>query len=202
MWKERVNRTSTSIWTQVAGPQPQPQKGQDRGLWADFCFPPGGASEEFQVTQPEKSASLIAGETTTLNCTLTSVLPMRPVRWFKGSGPGEKFIYSFIGGHFPWITSVTNTSKRNNIDFSICISNIIPVDAGTYYRMKFWRGNPDVEVRSGQGTRMFVRGKSRLLEIHITVLRQSHPQSLSPRLPLLLYFVLRLRIGDGDSEKS
>lgn len=59
-----------------------------------------------------------------------------------------------------------------------------------------------MEVKSGQGTRMFVCGKSRSLKIHITVLRQSHPQALSPRLPLLLCLILRLRIDDGDSEKS
>ncbi|ELK04040.1 Signal-regulatory protein beta-1 isoform 3 [Pteropus alecto] len=61
----------------------------------------GGAGEELQVTQPEKSVSVTAGETTTLNCTLTSMLPVGPVLWFKGSGPGQKLIYSFIGGHFP-----------------------------------------------------------------------------------------------------
>uniref|UniRef100_A0A8C3WI76 Ig-like domain-containing protein n=1 Tax=Catagonus wagneri TaxID=51154 RepID=A0A8C3WI76_9CETA len=125
------------------------------------CFPPGAAGEEqLQVLQPERSVSVAAGETATLRCTLTSLVPVGPLRWFKGAGPARELIYDFKGGHFPRVTNASDTTKRDSKDFSVHIRNITPADTGTYYCVKFQRGTPsDVEFRSGAGTQLTVRGE-------------------------------------------
>ncbi|KAM5305406.1 signal-regulatory protein beta-1-like [Glossophaga mutica] len=116
----------------------------------------GGAGEELQVIQRDKSVSVAAGETATLNCTVTSILPVGPVLWFRGTGPGREFIHGQKGGHSPRVTSVADVTRRNNTDFSIHISSITPADTGTYYCVKFRRGSPDEELKSGAGTRLTV----------------------------------------------
>ncbi|XP_014645522.1 PREDICTED: signal-regulatory protein beta-1 isoform 3-like [Ceratotherium simum simum] len=134
----------------------------------------GVAGEDaLQVIQPKKPVSVAAGETATLQCSMTSLLPVGTVRWFRGTGPGRELIYSFKGGHFPRVTNVADFTKRNNTNFSIRISNTTPADAGVYYCVKFQKGSPDdMEVKSGPGTKLFVRGKSRSLKIQPSVLRQ------------------------------
>ncbi|CAO2579941.1 Signal-regulatory protein beta-1 isoform 3 [Lemmus lemmus] len=112
-----------------------------------------------KVIQPEKSVSVSAGESVTLNCTLTSLFPVGPIMWFKGVGHNQKLIYSCTGEKFPRVTNVTDISKRKNLDFSIRISNVTPVDAGTYYCVKFHRADSDKEFRSGEGTELYVHGK-------------------------------------------
>ncbi|XP_014943590.3 signal-regulatory protein beta-1-like [Acinonyx jubatus] len=115
---------------------------------------------ELQVIQPEKSVSVAAGQTATLHCTLTSLLPAGKVEWFRGTGPGRELIFSFRGDpHSPRVTNVSDAVRRNNMDFSIRISNITPEDTGTYYCVKFQKGNPDVEFKSGPGTRVTVSAK-------------------------------------------
>ncbi|KAI5945240.1 Signal-regulatory protein beta-1 isoform 3 [Manis javanica] len=123
--------------------------------------------EELQVVQPDRSVSVAAGQTATLNCTLTSVLPVGPIKWFRGAGPGRELIYSFKGGEgsFPQVTHVSDATKRNNMDFSIHISRVTTANAGVYYCVKFQKGTPDVEIKSGPGTRMFVRAKPSLPEV-------------------------------------
>uniref|UniRef100_A0A667IX21 Ig-like domain-containing protein n=1 Tax=Lynx canadensis TaxID=61383 RepID=A0A667IX21_LYNCA len=118
---------------------------------------------ELQVIQPEKSVSAAAGEAATLHCTVTSLIPTGKVEWFRGTGPGRESIF---------ITNVSDPTRRNNLDFSILISNIAPAEAGTYYCVKFQKGTPDVELKSGPGTRVFVHGKSRSLKTQPVVLRQ------------------------------
>uniref|UniRef100_G1Q5F7 Ig-like domain-containing protein n=1 Tax=Myotis lucifugus TaxID=59463 RepID=G1Q5F7_MYOLU len=121
---------------------------------------PGGAGEELQVIQPQKSVSVAAGETATLSCTVTSLTPVGPTQWFRGTGPGRELIYSMRGSHFPRVTSVTDFSRRNNLDFSIRISNLTPADTGTYYCVKFQRGSTgDMELKSGAGTQLTVSAK-------------------------------------------
>ncbi|XP_027479607.2 signal-regulatory protein beta-1-like isoform X1 [Zalophus californianus] len=114
---------------------------------------------ELQVIQPEKSVSVAAGQTATLRCTLTSLLPSGPVEWFRGTGPARELIFSFRGGHYPRVTNVADTTKRNTTDFSIRISNITPADTGTYYCVRFQKGTPDVEFKSGPGTQLIVSAK-------------------------------------------
>ncbi|XP_022348497.1 signal-regulatory protein beta-1-like, partial [Enhydra lutris kenyoni] len=110
-----------------------------------------------QVIQPDKSVSVAAGQTATLHCTLTSLLPTGPVEWFRGTGPGRELIFSFKGGLFTRVTEISDRTRRNNMDFSIRISNITPADTGTYYCVKFQKGTPDdVEFKSGPGTQVTV----------------------------------------------
>ncbi|XP_023392421.1 tyrosine-protein phosphatase non-receptor type substrate 1-like [Pteropus vampyrus] len=119
------------------------------------------AEKELQVIQPDKSVLVAAGETATLNCTLTSLYPVGPIQWFRGTAPGRELIYSFKGGHFPRITTAADITKRNTTDYSIRISNIIPADTGTYYCVKFRKGESDaVPFRSGPGTQLIVSGAS------------------------------------------
>nr|XP_014590562.1 signal-regulatory protein beta-1 isoform X5 [Equus caballus] len=117
----------------------------------------GAAGEELQVIQPDKSVSFTAGETATLRCTMTSLYPVGPVLWFRGTGLDRELIYNFKGGHFPQVTNVSDNTERNNMDFSIHISSMTPADTGTYYCVKFRKGSPDdVEVKSGPGTQLTV----------------------------------------------
>uniref|UniRef100_A0A671F8X7 Ig-like domain-containing protein n=2 Tax=Rhinolophus ferrumequinum TaxID=59479 RepID=A0A671F8X7_RHIFE len=123
----------------------------------------GAGEKELQVIQPQMSVWVAAGETVTLPCTMTALLPVGPTRWFRGTGPGREPIYSFKvneGARFPRVTTVADTTKRNNTDYSIRISNTTPVDTGTYYCVKFQRGDADdVEFKSGAGTRLTVSAK-------------------------------------------
>ncbi|XP_031289930.2 signal-regulatory protein beta-1 isoform X2 [Camelus dromedarius] len=121
---------------------------------------PGVAAQELQVIQPETSVSVTAGETATLRCTTTSLIPVGPIKWFRGTGPGRELIYDYKGGHFPRVTNVSDATRRDNLVFSIRISHITPADAGVYYCVKFQRGSPgDVEYKSGPGTRLTVSAK-------------------------------------------
>uniref|UniRef100_A0A8D1IZX3 Tyrosine-protein phosphatase non-receptor type substrate 1 n=1 Tax=Sus scrofa TaxID=9823 RepID=A0A8D1IZX3_PIG len=124
----------------------------------------GAAGEEgLQVLQPERSVFVAAGETATLPCTVTSLIPIGPKKWFKGTGPARELIYDFKGdprGHSPRVTNASDATRRDNKDFSIRIRNITPADAGTYYCVKFRRESPaDVEFRSGPGTQLTVSAK-------------------------------------------
>ena len=114
------------------------------------------------MIQPEKSVSVAAGQTATLHCTLTSLVPVGKVEWFRGTGPGRELIFSFRGDPYSSrVTNVSDATRRNNLDFSIRISNITPEDTGTYYCVKFQKGNPDVEFKSGPGTQVTVSGEYR-----------------------------------------
>ncbi|XP_039093604.1 tyrosine-protein phosphatase non-receptor type substrate 1-like [Hyaena hyaena] len=129
-------------------------------LLATSCVWTGVAGDaELQVIQPERSVSVAAGETATLRCSVTSLHPIGKVEWFRGTGPDQELIFSFRGGHFPRVTTVADATRRNNTDFSIRISNITPADTGTYYCVKFQKGTPDVEFKSGPGTQVTVSAK-------------------------------------------
>ncbi|KAM8776006.1 tyrosine-protein phosphatase non-receptor type substrate 1-like isoform 2-T3 [Rhynchonycteris naso] len=130
-------------------------------LIAAFCTWAGGAGQELKVTQPEESVSVAAGETATLRCTLSSIYPIGPTLWFRGTGPSRELVYSFkAGGHYPRVTAVADTTKRNNTDFSIRLSDITTADTGDYYCVKFRRASPnDVELTSGTGTQLTVSAK-------------------------------------------
>ncbi|XP_037667469.1 signal-regulatory protein beta-1-like isoform X2 [Choloepus didactylus] len=119
----------------------------------------GQEEEELRVTQPDKSVLVKAGESVTLRCSLSSRRPPGDVKWFKGAGPGRELIYEFKGGHFPRVKTVTDPTKGGNMDFSIRISNTATFDAGTYYCVKFQKGTPDTEYKSGPGTRVTVNAK-------------------------------------------
>ena len=147
-----------------------------------LCLPPGVAGEgELQVIQPERSVSVAAGETATLHCTVTSLSPVGPTKWFRGTGPGRELIYSQKGGVSPRVTSVADTTKRYNLDFSIRISNITPADTGVYYCVKFQKGEQgDMEFKSGPGTHLTVSGEYGLSVLHPLV------SDKSTRMPFTL----------------
>ncbi|XP_006752998.2 PREDICTED: signal-regulatory protein beta-1 isoform 3-like [Myotis davidii] len=101
--------------------------------------------------------TLLLGLPATLSCTVTSFLPVGYIQWFRGTGTGRELIYSLRRGHFPRVTNVADTTRRDNMDFSIRISNITPADTGTYYCVKFRRGGgDDTEFKSGAGTQLTV----------------------------------------------
>ncbi|XP_006881733.1 PREDICTED: signal-regulatory protein beta-1 isoform 3-like [Elephantulus edwardii] len=119
--------------------------------------------EELQVAQPG-TVSVKAGETVNLSCVLSSPLPVGPIQWFRGAGPDQQLVYNFRAGldhiHlFPRVRSLTDQTKQGNLDYSISISNITPADTGTYFCVKFRKGSPDVEYKSGPGTRVTVSAK-------------------------------------------
>uniref|UniRef100_A0A8C8W306 Tyrosine-protein phosphatase non-receptor type substrate 1 n=1 Tax=Peromyscus maniculatus bairdii TaxID=230844 RepID=A0A8C8W306_PERMB len=132
-------------------------------LWTHsvaMCGILGAATQkELKVIQPEKSVSVAVGDSATLNCTVTSLLPVGPIQWFRGTGQSRHLIYSFTGDKFPRVTDVADTTKRNNLDFSIRISNVTPADAGTYYCVKIDRTESDREIMSGGGTVLNVLAK-------------------------------------------
>ena len=126
------------------------------------------------MIQPERSVSVAAGETATLRCTMTSLRPVGPAKWFRGTGPGRELIYSQKEAPFPRVTNVSDATKRNNMDFSIRISNITPADTGVYYCVKFGKGEGnDVEFKSGPGTHLTVSGEYGLGVLHPLVSNKS-----------------------------
>ncbi|XP_027415066.1 tyrosine-protein phosphatase non-receptor type substrate 1 isoform X2 [Bos indicus x Bos taurus] len=129
-------------------------------LAASSAWTGAAGDGELQVIQPERSVSVAAGETATLHCTVTSLSPVGPIKWFRGTAPGRELIYSQKEAPFPRVTSVADATKRNNMDFSIRISNITPADTGVYYCVKFRKGaGVDVEFKSGPGTHLTVSAK-------------------------------------------
>ncbi|PNI62327.1 LOW QUALITY PROTEIN: T0061165 isoform 1, partial [Pan troglodytes] len=102
-------------------------------------------------------------------------------------------IYNQKEGHFPRVTTVSDLTKRNNMDLSIRISNITPADAGTYYCVKFRKGSPDdVEFKSGAGTELSVREARAVFSAQSTESRASPGQAfrqsklqVSPQCPSL-----------------
>uniref|UniRef100_A0A8D2JGD5 Tyrosine-protein phosphatase non-receptor type substrate 1 n=1 Tax=Sciurus vulgaris TaxID=55149 RepID=A0A8D2JGD5_SCIVU len=138
---------------------PSLQLAQGSGL-RSRCFAVEGAGQELQVLQPEMSVSVAAGESATLHCTVTSLYPVGPIEWFKGSGSDRETIFKFKEGHFPRVTDVSDTTLRENRDFSIRIRNVTPADAGTYYCVKFRKSsNVNKEIQSGPGTELSVRAR-------------------------------------------
>uniref|UniRef100_A0A8D0Q6I3 Signal regulatory protein alpha n=1 Tax=Sus scrofa TaxID=9823 RepID=A0A8D0Q6I3_PIG len=156
--------------------------------------------EGLQVLQPERSVSVAAGETATLPCTATSLIPIGPFKWFKGTGPARELIYDFKGdprGHSPRVTNASDATRRDNKDFSIRIRNITPADAGTYYCVKFRRESPaDVEFRSGPGTQLTVSDNSdNWKSIFITV---GVVCALLVALLVAALYLLRIRQKKGE----
>ena len=117
------------------------------------------------MIQPEKTVSVHAGGSATLKCTVTSLLPVGPIKWFRGVGECRHMIFSFTRETFPRITRVSDVTKRNNLDFSIHISNVTLADVGTYYCVKFLKGSleSDFEFQSGGGTELLLFGKYYIL---------------------------------------
>ncbi|XP_021080880.2 signal-regulatory protein beta-1-like [Mesocricetus auratus] len=124
-------------------------------------FPAGAATEELKVIQPEKSVSVSAGESATLNCTVTSLLTVGHIVWYKHVGQHQQIFYRFTGEQFPRVQNVTDVSMGNNMDFSILISNVTFGDSGNYYCVKHNTSGNDTEPQSEGGTVLYVHGAAR-----------------------------------------
>ncbi|XP_021013783.1 tyrosine-protein phosphatase non-receptor type substrate 1-like [Mus caroli] len=146
----------------------------------------GTAAKELKVIQPEKSVSVITGESTILNCTVTSLLPVGPIKWIRKIRQCQQLIYSFTGEHFPRVTNVSDATKRSNLDFSIHISNVTLADYGTYYCVKFWRTySEEEEFQYGGGTQLYVCEQKTTDTAKIIV-----AALLGPKLLLVIVFVM------------
>ncbi|NXG16689.1 SHPS1 phosphatase, partial [Grallaria varia] len=111
--------------------------------------------QDFKLHQPQVNVSVKAGETLTLNCTVSGPPVPGPVKWLKGWGSENKTVYEDAGTHLPRVMRAVTGS---NADFSIHIKNVQPEDVGTYYCVKFQkssRGENEV-FQHGNGTAVSV----------------------------------------------
>ncbi|KAM9121662.1 signal-regulatory protein beta-1-like isoform 2-T3 [Pangshura tecta] len=116
---------------------------------------PGAGAQEFQVLQPQ-DVSVSAGETLTLNCSITANAPAGGVAWFKGSGRGRQLVYNQTGS-FPRVARAVPSSDT---DFTIRLRDTRPEDAGIYHCVKFQKNVTGVyETSSGAGTAVTVSAR-------------------------------------------
>ncbi|NXI63089.1 SHPS1 phosphatase, partial [Anseranas semipalmata] len=107
------------------------------------------AGGDFKLRQPQKEISVTAGETLTLNCTVSEMGPVGPVKWLKGWGSGSEIIYDQRGSS----PRVTRAVDKSNTDFTILISDVRREDAGTYYCVKFRKAEVNDKLfQHGNGT--------------------------------------------------
>ncbi|NWW31610.1 SHPS1 phosphatase, partial [Panurus biarmicus] len=113
----------------------------------------------FSLQQPQAKVLVEAGETLTLNCTMSGIAGPGPVRWLKGWGNGSKTIYDQkIKDPF---SRVTRVMVKSNTDATIWIRNVQPEDMGTYYCVKFVKSDTgeDQVSHHGSGTEVTVQAK-------------------------------------------
>ncbi|NXH89032.1 SIRB1 protein, partial [Edolisoma coerulescens] len=114
--------------------------------------------QNLKLHQPQDKVSVSAGETLTLNCTMSGLPGPGPVRWLKGWGSENKTVYDQRGDSLPHVTRAVTGSDT---DFTIHIKNVQPEDMGTYYCVKFvktFSGGEKVSQR-GSGTEVSVQAK-------------------------------------------
>ncbi|XP_027766725.1 tyrosine-protein phosphatase non-receptor type substrate 1-like, partial [Empidonax traillii] len=125
-------------------------------------FSPGAGAQrgqDFKLHQPQDKVSVKAGETLTLNCTVSGSFAPGPVKWLKGWGTENRTIYEDTTG--PASLRVTRAVEGSNTDFTIHIRDAQPEDVGTYYCVKFQKslsGGNEV-FRHGSGTEVSVLAK-------------------------------------------
>ncbi|XP_053848634.1 signal-regulatory protein beta-1-like isoform X1 [Vidua macroura] len=119
----------------------------------------GQADQDFSLQQPQAKVTVAAGETLTLKCTTSGIAGPGPVRWLKGWGSGNTTIYDQSKQDSS--SRVTRAVEESDTDFTIRIRNVQPEDMGTYYCVKFVKGNTgDDEVfQHGRGTEVSVQAK-------------------------------------------
>uniref|UniRef100_A0A803W2J6 Ig-like domain-containing protein n=1 Tax=Ficedula albicollis TaxID=59894 RepID=A0A803W2J6_FICAL len=134
-----------------------------RAAWALPCLLllalPGVGAQAFSLHQPQDKVPVAAGETLTLNCTVSSMPVVGSVRWLKGWGSENKTIYDQrVPSFFPRVTRAVDGSDT---DFTIHIRNVQPEDMGTYYCVKYTKEDSGEEVvfRRGNGTEVSVQAK-------------------------------------------
>ncbi|XP_056363454.1 signal-regulatory protein beta-1-like [Oenanthe melanoleuca] len=122
-----------------------------------LCRDMGMSAQGFTLHQPQDKVSVEQGKTLTLNCTTSGRDIIGPVRWLKSWGSENKTIYDQRES-FPRVTRAVDGSDT---DFTIHIRNIQPEDMGTYYCVKYTRGDTGEEVvfQRGSGTEVSVQAK-------------------------------------------
>ncbi|XP_077643205.1 uncharacterized protein LOC110468976 [Lonchura striata] len=121
---------------------------------------PAGAGaqlgQNFRLQQPQAKVSVAVGETLTLSCTTSGIAEPGPVMWLKGWGSENKTVYD-QNKQDP-SSHVTRVVDKSDTDFTIRIRNVQPEDTGSYYCVKFVKGNTgDDEVfQHGRGTEVSV----------------------------------------------
>ncbi|NXI09020.1 SIRB1 protein, partial [Irena cyanogastra] len=112
--------------------------------------------QRFSLQQPKARVTVAVGETLTLNCTTSGTARAGPVMWLKGWGSGNKTVYDQKKQDPS--SRVTRAVDGSNTDFTIHIRNVQPIDAGTYYCVKFVKGNADEDevFQRGRGTEVSV----------------------------------------------
>ncbi|XP_021383018.2 tyrosine-protein phosphatase non-receptor type substrate 1 isoform X2 [Lonchura striata] len=120
------------------------------------------AGQAFQLQQPQDKVTVEAGETLTLNCTTSGIAGPGPVMWLKGWGSENKTVYD-QNKQDP-SSRVTRVVDKSDTDFTIHIRNVQPEDTGSYYCVKFVKGDTgDDEVfQHGRGTEVSVQAKPSL----------------------------------------
>ncbi|OWK56576.1 Tyrosine-protein phosphatase non-receptor type substrate 1 [Lonchura striata] len=120
------------------------------------------AGQAFQLQQPQDKVTVEAGETLTLNCTTSGIAGPGPVMWLKGWGSENKTVYD-QNKQDP-SSRVTRVVDKSDTDFTIRIRNVQPEDTGSYYCVKFVKGDTgDDEVfQHGRGTEVSVQAKPSL----------------------------------------
>ncbi|NXL79252.1 SHPS1 phosphatase, partial [Leptocoma aspasia] len=113
----------------------------------------------FSLQQPQPKVTVAAGDTLTLNCTTSGIAGPGPVMWLKGWGSESKTVYD-QNKQDP-SSRVTRAVDGSDTDFTIHIRNVQPEDMGTYYCVKFVKGDTgDDEVfQRGSGTEVSVQAK-------------------------------------------
>ncbi|NWI53472.1 SHPS1 phosphatase, partial [Calyptomena viridis] len=112
----------------------------------------------FELHQPQDKVSVTAGDTLTLNCTVSGPPEIGPVKWLKGWGSGNQIIYEDATGTYPRVMRAVPGSDTN---FTIHIRDVQPEDVGTYYCVKFRKSQMGVNevFRHGNGTEVYVNAK-------------------------------------------
>ncbi|KAI6073993.1 Tyrosine-protein phosphatase non-receptor type substrate 1 [Aix galericulata] len=115
------------------------------------------AGQGFQLHQPQKEISVMAGETLTLNCTVTAGGLIGPMKWLKGWGSGSETIYDQKDPS----SRGTKAVYESSTDFTILIRDVRPEDTGTYYCVKFRKTatGDDELYRRGNGTVVVVQAR-------------------------------------------
>ncbi|XP_056363455.1 tyrosine-protein phosphatase non-receptor type substrate 1-like [Oenanthe melanoleuca] len=123
-----------------------------------LCRDMGMSAQGFTLHQPQDKVSVEAGKTLTLNCTTSGTDVIGGVRWLKGWGSGNKTIYD----QRVEVPCVRRAVDGSDTDFTIHIRNIQPEDMGTYYCVKYTKGDTGEEVvfQRGSGTEVSVQGQN------------------------------------------
>ncbi|XP_060540542.1 tyrosine-protein phosphatase non-receptor type substrate 1-like [Pantherophis guttatus] len=99
----------------------------------------GIKAKDPELSQPQRSVSVVIGEVLHLECEVSNNLIPGGVKWFLGEGRQRKLIYTDAATDEK-DERITRNSPGSNTDFSISIRNVTLEDTGTYYCVKEKKG--------------------------------------------------------------